>query len=444
MPNYPYPYSAYVAGVLDAEGFSAELLTMLQREPSLAATAIDTLLILHRQHQLPKTTFTDLRRHVETIAAKQAFNDKLDEQDESDKTRLEPAKETIDVPFNSNNNESHDENPTQLRNSSAIRHPSTTNEATQLRSGSENPNATLLRSPDTHIEQTSINSNGTPQDPIPEKKGTHQITGYEIENLSNTKTGQRGRQNPTTDSNKNKLNKIDQGVKNQTTADYDETPSKLNVRNVVSIFALAAAMFVIYVVSPGDVETVGSAPPIGSTLPTESKIAENDEIRLDQQAEQPKDIPEISSEDSLAERLQKFSMRTKELSNKSVDNLAAPHTNLTPDINSSTTDDTTTYAATTYPKSKSTLSITQLYQRALERATALRLEPSSDPDSATGYLKLMIEKDKDNPLIRQTRSEIARAYLALAKQARQAGNWDRVDQLLEKAITVRMENSIIN
>ncbi|MBV1882932.1 MAG: hypothetical protein KUG82_14940 [Pseudomonadales bacterium] len=424
MRKHQYPYSAFVTGVLDAEGFHAELLALLRRDPTMAVNAIDELAALHRQHKLPEDIYSDLRRHVETIAAKQVFD----------------HVKTIDP------SEIPDEPPTELRNDPAV--------ATMLRSDPEpDDDATLIKTTTTKIEQTAVNNRA---EPLRQKATSHneadQVTEINTTLENRTHIGSRTDVHKKTQTEKinerqfdnDSHDPISRNKARNYTSKSDSVELNLKIRKAVSVIALASVLLVIYMVSPSDVETVGVAAPIHYKSPPESKPDAKEVLPSTQQIEERINTANNITEETLEERLLKFSTRTKEFNSTGTwsENETAPRIGIIPDKAEDMSLNNTTAPPTTALFHHS-LSITQLHQRALARANALRLEPSSDPDSATGYLKQMIEKDKNSSLIRETRAEIAKGYLALARQARKEGNWDRVNQLLEKAIDIRLENSVI-
>lgn len=83
-----------------------------------------------------------------------------------------------------------------------------------------------------------------------------------------------------------------------------------------------------------------------------------------------------------------------------------------------------------------------LYREASQAALLSRLEPLSDPTSALALLSQMIELNSYDPLIRQTRIEIAQAYLKLAKEARLLDQWKQAEQFVDKALYIRNEAAL--
>jgi len=486
MPNYQYPFSAFATGVLDDASFRAELVAMLNRDPSSASTAVDQLTTLHTKHNLSDNTFTYLRRFAETVAAKQAFGNPLtsNENDDYDRTVITqiktPRATQSRLPENRVQREyagrdsdsfiaddlSDAEVEQEELSETIITHTTT---ADNEGGDDDSVDATLISTADTHIEQTTTNYHTTAQhhskgDSTYPPDEANQVTeirspspsrgnqiGSAISAIQNTSadTLRGGENSQVTEIN---IGQPDSLSQRDTNFDDDE-PSKFNMRNILGGVALTAIMSVVYFISPGDVETVGVAPPITYTSMQDSK-AEKQSAPLNPTNGPSDNTTESATsptKESLEERLLRFSKRTQHLTDKPQSSQTSLRENPnTPSkvalaaTNRTSTSPLTPTSPTSHYTSSSLLTLPQLHQRAVDRAIALQLEPSSDPDSATGYLKLMIKKDKSSPLIREARAEIARAYLTLAKQERKKGNWERVDELVEKAITVRMKNSVIN
>lgn len=82
---------------------------------------------------------------------------------------------------------------------------------------------------------------------------------------------------------------------------------------------------------------------------------------------------------------------------------------------------------------------TQLYRFLIAATEVGELEPLSNDTSALAYLEKLERTPGAEDFARSGRAEVARAYLELAKAAREVGRWAEAESYVEKAVELRIK-----